>query len=233
MRVRFVSVGAAILTLTTLPVLAANNGKGSPSKTTINPKSTHGKAATTTSTSPRGKLTTAASTHGKASPSTQGKAPATKTKTTTTATTASTHAKAPTKAKTTTTTTTGSPNPIASKIVSNSSLNTKVSGMLPKGMTVHQASSGFKNQGQFLAALHVSQNLDIPFSDLKQAMTGIKPTATGGTTGGTTTGGTTSTTETPSLLSLGQAIKKLRPTADSTTAVTTATKQATTDLSGK
>ena len=31
--------------------------------------------------------------------------------------------------------------------------------MLPKGMTLNQASAGFKNQGQFIAALHVSQNL--------------------------------------------------------------------------
>jgi len=127
--------------------------------------------------------------------------------------------------------------------------------MLPKGMTLNEASKGFKNQGQFIAALHVSQNLGIPFADLKTAMTGITPkigtttggTTTGGTTGGTTTGGTTTggtttggttggsttTTESQPLLSLGQAIKKLRPGTDSTTAESTATKQATADLSGR
>jgi hypothetical protein len=106
-------------------------------------------------------------------------------------------------------------------------------------MSLNQASKGFKNQGQFIAALHVSQNLGISFADLKTAMTGIRPittTPTGGTTtGGTTTGGTTSTTTTESsqLLSLGQAIKKLRPTANADAAETLATTQATTDLSGK
>jgi len=62
-------------------------------------------------------------------------------------------------------------------------------------MSLNQASKGFKNQGQFIAALHVSQNLGIPFADLKTAMTGIRPITqppTGGTTTGvTTTGGTT------------------------------------------
>jgi len=107
-------------------------------------------------------------------------------------------------------------------------------------MSLNQASKGFKNQGQFIAALHVSQNLGIPFADLKTAMTGIRPItqpATGGTTtGGTTTVGTTSgttTTENTQLLSLGQAIKKLRPTANADAAETRATTQATTDLSSK
>jgi len=119
-------------------------------------------------------------------------------------------------------------------------------------MTLNEASKGFKNQGQFIAALHVSQNLGIPFADLKTAMTGITPvttitsTKTGTTTGGTTTGGTTTggttgttsgttttTTSSTPLLSLGQAIHKLRPSANATTAETTATHQATTDLGGK
>ena len=115
-------------------------------------------------------------------------------------------------------------------------------------MTLDQASLGFKNQGQFIAALHVSQNLGIPFADLKTAMTGIRPltttttsstkttsgsttTGTGTTTSSTTTGATTTTTDTPRL-SLGQAINKLRPGVDSDAAASTATKQATTDLSG-
>ena len=58
-------------------------------------------------------------------------------------------------------------------------------------MTLESASAGFKNQGQFLAALHVSQNLNIPFADLKTAMLGTP--ATNPTSGGTTTGGTTTT----------------------------------------
>jgi len=106
--------------------------------------------------------------------------------------------------------------------------------MLPTGMTLDQASLGFKNQGQFIAALHVSQNLGIPFADLKTAMTGIRPTTTTATTGGTTTGttgGSTATTPpaTETTMSLGQAIKKLRPLANATTATATAEHQAAAD----
>jgi len=44
--------------------------------------------------------------------------------------------------------------------------------MLPKGMTLNQASKGFKNQGQFIAALHVSQNLGCDcFKQIKTDMT--------------------------------------------------------------
>ena len=45
--------------------------------------------------------------------------------------------------------------------------------MLPANMTLNGASSGFRNQGQFIAAVHVSQNLGIPFADLRAAMLGL------------------------------------------------------------
>ena len=137
---------------------------------------------------------------------------------------------APASATTSTTTSITTPplNPIAQKISSNHGLQPKMRALLPAGMTLDQASLGFKNQGQFLAALHVSRNLGIPFADLKTAMTGIRPTTTA-TTGRTTTG--TSTTTSPATLSLGQAIHKLRPSADTVTATTTAEHQATADLS--
>jgi hypothetical protein len=38
-------------------------------------------------------------------------------------------------------------------------------------MTIEDASAGFRNQGQFIAALNVSRNRGIPFADLQQAMT--------------------------------------------------------------
>ena len=56
------------------------------------------------------------------------------------------------------------------------------------GMDLKTAAGGFKNQGQFIAALHVSKNLGIPFTDLKSKMTGSNPE------------------------SLGQAIHDLKPT---------------------
>ena len=42
--------------------------------------------------------------------------------------------------------------------------------MLPAGMNVEDAANGFKNFGQFVAAVHVSKNLNIPFDQLKGAM---------------------------------------------------------------
>jgi len=56
-------------------------------------------------------------------------------------------------------------NPIAAKISAKPNLNAKITAMLPKGtsghtMSLNTASKGFKNQGQFIAALHASQRLD-------------------------------------------------------------------------
>ena len=107
--------------------------------------------------------------------------------------------------------------PIARKIESHPKLASRVQNMLPGGTTLASASTGFRNQGQFLAAVHVSQNLHIPFADLKKTMLGIT----------TTTSGTTTTT--PSM-SLGQAIKTLRPATDASAASQRATAQATSDM---
>ncbi len=51
-----------------------------------------------------------------------------------------------------------------------STLQTRLGSLLPAGMSLTDAASGFKNLGQFIAALHVSKNLDIPFTDLKAKM---------------------------------------------------------------
>jgi hypothetical protein len=52
-----------------------------------------------------------------------------------------------------------------------STLQERLGSMLPSGMSLTDAASGFKNLGLFIAAVHVSHNLDIPFSDLKDKMT--------------------------------------------------------------
>jgi hypothetical protein len=109
--------------------------------------------------------------------------------------------------KTTTATTTApSPplNPIAAKITSHPQLASKVTTLLPKGVTLNQASQGFKNQGQFIAALHVSHNLGIPFATLRTAM--VKDH-----------------------LTLGQAIQKAKGAEDET-AVKTAEREADDDV---
>ena len=69
------------------------------------------------------------------------------------------------------TTTVASP-PIAQKIASHPQLASKVQALLPSGTTLNTAATGFKNQGQFIAALHVSQNLGLRFADLKAQMVG-------------------------------------------------------------
>ncbi len=86
--------------------------------------------------------------------------------------------------------------------------------MLPPNMSIEEASTGFRNQGQFIAALNASKNRGIDFVQLKEAMTvdGLSlgqaakqvrnappaapapaPTGTGTTGTGTTGTGTTGT----------------------------------------
>jgi hypothetical protein len=111
----------------------------------------------------------------------------------TTPTTSTTTSKTTKKTPTTTTTTIS---PVAAKIASHPQLATRVKALLPDGMTLKDAAAGFSNQGQFIAALHVSRNLNIPFGKLQLEMTG------------------------PDHLSLGQAIQKLRSGTTTTTATT-------------
>lgn len=79
------------------------------------------------------------------------------------------------------------PRTIAANIAKNPQLEARLKAMLPAGMTLEQASAGFRNQGQFIAALEASKNRNIPFAQLKAEMTG------------------------DDALSLGQAIQKLKP----------------------
>ena len=71
----------------------------------------------------------------------------------------------------------------------NTRLSENLSKLLPGGTDLQTAAAGFKNLGEFVAAVHVSHNLGIPFADLKADMMAGD--------------------------SLGQAIRKLRPEADS------------------
>ena len=95
--------------------------------------------------------------------------------------------------------------------------NTQLSSRLAKllGLTGDSASqlhqlqadaAGFKNLGQFVAAVHVSKNLNIPFDQLKAKMTGDKAE------------------------SLGKAIQELKPDADNKAESQKATQQSNDDL---
>jgi len=87
------------------------------------------------------------------------------------------------------------------RIEQNPALKSKLQSMLPAGTDLKTAATGFRNQGQFIAALHVSKNLGIPFDQLKAKMLGT--TATPGTT--------TATTASTAPMSLGKAIHALKP----------------------
>ena len=103
---------------------------------------------------------------------------------------------------------------VSQRIEKNPKLAARLQLLLPDKMTLDQAAEGFKNRGLFIAALHVSQNLNIPFADLKAAMMGTKS----GTTGSAK----------PE--SLGKAIHDLKPTADATSETHKADAEAQDDL---
>jgi hypothetical protein len=93
-------------------------------------------------------------------------------------------------------------------LTQNTKLASKLSALLAKQnppiTDLQAASSGFKNLGQFVSAVHVSNNLNIPFTRLKTAIMNDG--------------------------SLGKAIKALRPDADSKAETKTAQKQTDEDV---
>jgi hypothetical protein len=95
---------------------------------------------------------------------------------------------------------------VSEKLTDNTKLSAKLQSLLPAGTNLQTAAQGFKNLGQFVAAVHVSHNLGIPFDQLKAKMVG------------------------PPKESLGQAIHALKPTASSKDEIKKGEKQAKQDL---
>jgi hypothetical protein len=108
---------------------------------------------------------------------------------------------------TTTTTSTTMLSPVQQKLQKNTKLAAKLDGRLPAGTDVIAAASGFRNLGQFVAAVNVSNNLGIPFAQLKSRMVDDG-------------------------MSLGRAIQDLRPLVDSTAEVRRAEGDATIIIGG-
>jgi hypothetical protein len=106
---------------------------------------------------------------------------------------------------TTTTTTTTTLSPVQQKVASHTQLANKLQSRLPSGTNVVTAASGFRNLGQFVAAVNVSHNLGIPFTQLKRDVVTRH-------------------------MSLGQSIQDLRPSVDSTHEVERAESQAKIDI---
>lgn len=53
------------------------------------------------------------------------------------------------------------------RLAENPSLASRIQFLLPPGTSLQAAASGFNDETQFVAALHVSQNLHLPFNELK------------------------------------------------------------------
>ncbi|HLW51344.1 MAG TPA: hypothetical protein VKW06_00750, partial [Candidatus Angelobacter sp.] len=87
-------------------------------------------------------------------------------------------------------------------------LTANLQKLLPAGTSPQQACSGFKNLGECVAAIHVSHNLGIPFSDLQGKLIG-------------------SNSE-----SLGKAIHDLKPDVDANAEKKKAEHQAKDDMNG-
>lgn len=94
----------------------------------------------------------------------------------------------------------------STRLAENTKLASKLQSLLPPGTDLQAAAQGFKNLGQFVAAVHVSKNLGIPFDQLKAKMVG------------------------PPAESLGKAIHELKPAADSKSEAKKAGKEADNDL---
>jgi len=169
---------------------AAAQGKGAPKVKTTAPAAgaaTHGKSATyKPAAAPKATVSTKAT----GSPKTTATKATGSTKTTTTAhggthsrttetkATGSTkttgHARTTTPTTTTTTTTpTGTAiplTPVQQKLQKNTNLAGKLQSRLPAGTDLNTAAAGFRNLGQFVAAVNVSNNLGLDFTTLKTAM---------------------------------------------------------------
>jgi hypothetical protein len=117
----------------------------------------------------------------------------------------------PPKPAPTPTTTTPPPPPMGAvnHLADQPQLAAKLQPLLPTGTVLKTAATGFKTLGSFVSAVHVANNLDIPFAELKAKITG------------------------PNAESLGQAIHDLKPTADANHEVKKATDQAKHDQDGK
>lgn len=95
---------------------------------------------------------------------------------------------------------------VSDHLEDNTKLAGKLQSLLPAGTNLQQAAQGFKNLGQFVAAVHVSHNLGIPFDQLKAKMIG------------------------PPKESLGDAIHALKPLSNSKEETRKAEKQAKQDM---
>ena len=165
--------GAAPKVKTTAPAGgAATHGKSATSKPAAAPKTTVSTKATgspkTTATKATGSTKTTTTAHG----GTHSRPAETKA-TGSTKTTGNARTTTATTTTTTTTTPTGTAiplTPVQQKLQKNTNLAGKLQSRLPAGTDLNTAAAGFRNLGQFVAAVNVSNNLGLDFTTLKTAM---------------------------------------------------------------
>jgi hypothetical protein len=133
--------------------------------------------------------------------------------------------------------------PVGQRLSKNSALRSKLETRLEAlgySGTVYQAAYGFKNQGQLVAAINVSQNLDVPFEQLKLQMTGYSVSKDGTVLRANLNPDGTISMVDPSLAtdpaptkSLGQSIQTFKTDVDADAAATTATTQANREIAAR
>lgn len=122
--------------------------------------------------SPKPKVAHATPAPAKTASSTPKSHPTAPPKTATTSGPAKTTPKENHKAPTTPTTVATGPTltPVQQKLQRNTNLASKLQSRLPAGTDLNAAAAGFRNLGQFVAAVNVSNNLGLDFPTLKTAM---------------------------------------------------------------
>lgn len=170
---------------------APKTTSASPKSGTASAKAT-GKSTTTTASAKKAEPATTTASAKKTEPA---KSTASAQKTESAKTTTSTPGTGGTPTTTTLT-------PVQQKLQQNTNLTSKLETRLPKGTDLMTAAEGFRNLGQFVAAVNVSNNLGIDFVNLKTSMVDDG-------------------------LSLGQSIQTWKPTANSTREASLAESQAT------
>ena len=173
----------------TAPMVSAQHGGGS------KPTTPHGSPAPTThARSPHTGGSTKTTSAGSLKTAKTPKTPKTSSATSATSTTKTQKASKTASPTGTTPTSTTTLSPVQQKLQRNTNLATKLQSRLPAGTNLTTAAAGFRNLGQFVAAVNVSNNLGIPFADLKTRMVDRH-------------------------MSLGQAIQDARPATSGTTVV--------------
>ena len=196
-------LGFAIALMVAVAPLHAAQGRGSSApkapKTTVKSQPSVAKGGPKTMTSKPAKTTAPkvkASTPKVKATTSKVKSTKVTTKSSKTTTNAKKSSTNTTGTTTTTTPTTTTLTPVQQKLQKNTNLASKLQGRLPAGTDLMTAAAGFKNLGQFVAAVNSSYNHQISFTELKTRMVDQG-------------------------MSLGQAVKEVRALSTTTTTTTT------------